>query len=61
MESVMAEAAARTVRPPLPPRSPAVRAAVLAGLDPQLLYDYRCRLLNMTKAHYGAALGAVCC
>jgi hypothetical protein len=31
------------------------------GLDPQLLYDYRCRVLNMVKAHYGERLIVVCC
>jgi len=38
---MLAEAAANTVRPPLNPNSPAVQAAAAAGLDPQLLYDYR--------------------
>jgi hypothetical protein len=50
---VLAQAAANTVRPALNTRGSAYAAAVAAGLDPQLLYDYRCRVLNMVKAHYG--------
>jgi hypothetical protein len=50
---VLAQAAANTVRPALNTRGAAYAAAVAAGLDPQLLYDYRCRVLNMVKAHYG--------
>lgn len=38
---MLAEAAANTVRSPVNPDSPAVKAAEAAGLDPQLLYDYR--------------------
>ncbi|WIA41790.1 hypothetical protein OEZ86_009122 [Tetradesmus obliquus] len=49
---VLAQAAANTVRPALNTRGSAYAAAVAAGLDPQLLYDYRCRVLNMVKAHY---------
>lgn len=38
---MLSEAAARTVRPPLNPDSPAVVAVTAAGLDARLLYDYR--------------------
>lgn len=54
-EAMLAQAAANTVRPGLNRSSPAYAAALDAGLDPQLLYDYRCRVLNMVKAHYGEA------
>lgn len=50
---VLAQAAANTVRPALNPSGPAYQTAVANGLDPQLLYDYRCRVLHMVKAHYG--------
>jgi hypothetical protein len=53
---VLAQAAANTVRPALNTRSSAYAAAVAAGLDPQLLYDYRCRVLNMVKADYGKSM-----
>lgn len=38
---MLSEAAANTVRPPLNLNSPAVKAVAAAGLDVQLLYDYR--------------------
>jgi hypothetical protein len=56
---VLAQAAANTVRPALDTRGAAYAAAVAAGLDPQLLYDYRCRMLNMVKAHYGERLSGI--
>lgn len=61
---VLAQAAANTVRPAFNTRGSAYAAAVAAGLDPQLLYDYRCRVLNMVKAHYGESscrrVGSAC-
>lgn len=50
---VLAQAAANTVRPALNLKSKAYRNAIEKGQDPQLLYDYRCRVLHMVKAHYG--------
>lgn len=40
-DTMLAEAAANTVQPPIDPNSKAVKAAGAAGLDVQLLYDYR--------------------
>jgi hypothetical protein len=37
----------------MPKTSPAIKEAIAAGLDPKLLYDYRCRLLYIVKEHYG--------
>lgn len=52
MSEMLSEAAANMVRPPTNLNSPAVKAVAAAGLDVQLLYDYRCRMLHMVKAHY---------
>lgn len=52
-EQVLAQAAAATVAAPLQRDSPACAAVLAEGLDPQLVYDYRCRVLHMAKAHYG--------
>lgn len=51
---MLAEAAANTVQPPINPNSAAVKAAAAAGLDVQLLYDYRCgRSSNISSTHRG--------
>eukprot|EP00775_Hariotina_reticulata_P012274 gene12274-12411_t len=56
-DEVIAQAEASTVRPPIDCNTPEAKAAVAAGLDPQILYDYRCRVLNMVKAHYAEVYG----
>lgn len=53
-EDILADAAANTMPMAVNERSPAVAKAIAEGLDPKLLYDYRCRLLHMAKQHYGA-------
>ncbi|KAF8058312.1 NHX8 [Scenedesmus sp. PABB004] len=57
-QPVLAAAQAACVRRPLREGCPAVAAARAAGLDPQLLFDYRCRVLNMVKAHYADSYDA---
>jgi hypothetical protein len=52
-DEVIAQAEANTIRPPINLNAPEALATVAAGLDPQVMYDYRCRVLNMVKAHYG--------
>jgi hypothetical protein len=51
---MLSVAAANTVRPPINPNSPAVKAAADAGLDVQLLYDYRyeVRTANTVRQYF---------
>jgi len=52
-EEILSRAAVNTVQPNIMYGSPSNMEKLAAGLDPKLLYDYRCRLLHMVKEHYG--------
>jgi hypothetical protein len=61
---MLSEAAANMVRPPINLNSPAVKAVAAAGLDVQLLYDYRCCVWDMPWAAWQLTVlfcTGVCC